>query len=300
MVSTHETFLAALQEFDEYLDEKQIERPVVLLSDGHSSRLEYDVLAYLQTRKINLFISPPDTTGVTQLLDQLNKNIHQEYEREKASMFTEFNSLNREAFMVILANIWQRWATKDRLINAARRVGITNDTLSVEFMQQDKFKRAEECMEQEASSSISEPMATTSLDSIKSPNKRRGSASYWHDKFQQAIGIIGNLHEKSIQLTEIPGFMAIQKVKPKLSKENVRVTQIHGSMKAKNVINVVKEIKEKKKTAQQKQENIQKKEKAKHTFLLCKLKCICKNDKCNAIGYKQCPVCLPSDEICMQ
>ena len=38
-VSTHETFLEAIQEFDEYLEEKQIECPVVLLSDGHSSRL---------------------------------------------------------------------------------------------------------------------------------------------------------------------------------------------------------------------------------------------------------------------
>ena len=295
-VSTHETFLAAMQEFDEYLEEKQIERPVVLLSDGHSSRLEYDVLAYLQSRKINLFISPPDTTGVTQLLDQLNKNIHQEYEKEKASMFTEFNSLNREAFMLILANIWDRWATKERLINAARRVGITNDTLSVEFMQQDKFKRAEECMEPEVSTpstSASEPMDTPGSDSIKSPNKRRGSASYWRDKFQQAIGIIDELHEKSITLTEIPGFMTVQKVKPKLSKENVRVTQIHGSMKAKNVINVVKEIKEKKEqTAKQKQETIEKKEETKQRFLLCKLKCVCKNQKCDAVGYKQCPVCL--------
>ena len=293
-VSTHETFLAAMQEFDEYLEEKQIERPVVLLSDGHSSRLEYDVLAYLQSRKINLFISPPDTTGVTQLLDQLNKNIHQEYEREKASMFTEFNSLNREAFMLILSRIWDRWATKERIINASRRVGITNDSLSVEFMQQEKFKRAEECMERETLSPSPASMATPSPASIKSPNnKRRGSALYWKDKFQQAIGIIDELHEKSIQLNEIPGFMTIQKIKPKLSKENVRVTQIHGSMKAKNVINVVKEIKEKKEqTAKQKQGNIEKKEETKQTFLRCKLKCVCQNEKCDAIGYKQCPVCL--------
>ena len=181
-VSTHETFLAAMKEFDEYLEEKQIERPVVLLSDGHSSRMNYDVLSYLESRGIRLFISPPDTTGVTQLLDQLNKNIHQEYEKEKALMFTEFNSLNREAFMLILSRIWGRWATKDRLINAARRVGITNDSLNVQFMQQDKFKRADECMEVETPAPESESSASPGPSSILSPDKRRGSAAYWRDK----------------------------------------------------------------------------------------------------------------------
>ena len=110
-VSTHETFLAAAKEFDDYLTEKQIKRPVVLLSDGHSSRLEYEVLVFLRSKQILLFVSPPDTTGVTQLLDQINKILHQEYETEKGSMFTEFNTLNREAFMLILATIWSRWAT---------------------------------------------------------------------------------------------------------------------------------------------------------------------------------------------
>ena len=76
--------------------------------------------------------------------------------------------------------------TKDRLINAARWVGITNDTLSVEFMQQDMFKRAEECMKPEALSPISEPTGTSGPSLIKFPIKRRGSASYWRDKFQQA------------------------------------------------------------------------------------------------------------------
>ena len=62
---------------------------------------------------------------------------------EKVNMF---NSIKREAHMLILSKIWQRWATKERLINAIRRVGITNKSLSVEFMQQDKFKRVKECM----------------------------------------------------------------------------------------------------------------------------------------------------------
>ena len=93
-VSTHHTFLAAVRELDDYLELKGVQRPVVLLSDGHGSRLKHENLEFLLSKQILLFLTPPDTTGVTQLLNQLNKNIHQEYEKKKAS--------NREAFMVIL------------------------------------------------------------------------------------------------------------------------------------------------------------------------------------------------------
>lgn len=117
------------------------------------------------------FISPSYTTGVTDLLDQLNKNIHQEYEEEKSAMLTEFNSLNRESFMLILTNIWPKWVTKDKLINAAKQLGIRNETVSVEFMQHEKFKKAEEYMGQEAAPSLSIPMATSNPVFMFSPNK---------------------------------------------------------------------------------------------------------------------------------
>ena len=47
-------------------------------------------------------------------------------------------------------------------------------------------------------------------------------------------------------LKEIPGSMPVQKFKPKLSKKNKRITQVHGSMKAKNVLAVLKDIESKK------------------------------------------------------
>ena len=48
-------------------------------------------------------------------------------------------TINREGFMIILAQLWDKWATKDIIIKAAKRVGVTSAELSVEFMQQDKF-----------------------------------------------------------------------------------------------------------------------------------------------------------------
>ena len=43
-------------------------RPVALHSDGHSSRFNYDVLQFLQSKNIRMFLAPPDIISVTQLI----------------------------------------------------------------------------------------------------------------------------------------------------------------------------------------------------------------------------------------
>ena len=66
--------LEAYKKFDRYLTDENIERPVVLLADGHSSRFDYKLLQFLREKQIFLYITPPDTTGVTRLLDQCPKS----------------------------------------------------------------------------------------------------------------------------------------------------------------------------------------------------------------------------------
>ena len=124
---------------------------------------------------IRLFLTPPDTTGVTQLLDQLNKNIHYKYRVTKENMFKSTEAINKEAFMIILANIWGKWESKESIVKAARVVGVTSTGLNVEGMQQDKFERAANLLEL---SSIEESPSDSSL-LIPSPDKRRNSAEYW-------------------------------------------------------------------------------------------------------------------------
>ena len=51
-----------------------MEYPVVLLTNGHSSRFDFKVLQFLRKKQINLFVSPPDTIGVVQLLDKYQTN----------------------------------------------------------------------------------------------------------------------------------------------------------------------------------------------------------------------------------
>ena len=47
----HIILLAAYKEFDSYLKEKGIEKPVVVLLDGHASHFDADVLSYLRNAK---------------------------------------------------------------------------------------------------------------------------------------------------------------------------------------------------------------------------------------------------------
>ena len=63
----------------------------IYFCDGHSSRFDYKILRFLKENKINMFVSPPDTTGVTQLLDQApNSKLHQGYNSTKDKLFFHF------------------------------------------------------------------------------------------------------------------------------------------------------------------------------------------------------------------
>ena len=44
--------------------------------------------------------------------------------------------------MTILGGIWDKWASEDFIICAAKRVGISKDDLNMNDMQQDKFQLA--------------------------------------------------------------------------------------------------------------------------------------------------------------
>ena len=133
------TLLDSLKLFDKYLGENNIQRPVIMMCDGHSSRFDLEVLRFCQEKQIRLFLTPPDTTSVTQLLDQINNALHSSYRKEKSSCFQPDETINKEGFMIILSSIWATWADKESIIKAAKRVGITAEGVSVDFMQKDRF-----------------------------------------------------------------------------------------------------------------------------------------------------------------
>ena len=53
-------------------------------------------------------------------------------------------------------------------------------------------------------------------------------------------------NEKNLQLDQIPGLLTINKITPKRIQTNVRVAQVCGSMQGKDMLQVVKSIREEK------------------------------------------------------
>ena len=197
--------------------------------------------------------------------------------------------------MIILSDIWDKWAPKQAIVTCAERVGVSSTMLDVNQMQQEKFESAQHCIEEQASSSI----LSTPDSVISSPqNKRKGSVSYWKEKFDQAQSLIREMSEKSLQLEEIPGLLTFKKVKPNLTKNSVRVTQVHGSMRAKDVAS---KVCRRNKNAKRSSHLKKKKEEMVEMFIKCKDACTCKKRKCMAINrFKAVPKVQKHNSFSMQ
>ena len=293
---THSSLLDVYKFFNEYLIKNQIKKPVVLISDGHSSRFDEKVLRFMRENQIFLFLLPPDTTSVTQLLDQINQALHAQYRKTKDNMFLPCSSINREGFMQVLSEVWNTWTSPSMIINAAKRVGMAKTGLDVNWMQSEKFKQAEGCMQSEElegnDTSSGENVLSTSL--INSPvTARHGSAAYYKEKYINAVKVIDKLRKERVTLEEVPNLLHVPKIKPRKSRDKIRVTQVHGSLEGKKVLELVEEIskkKEEKELAQKASKD--KKQKEIEAFYKCKDRCLC-NDAGACIAQKlmQCPVC---------
>ena len=117
------SFFSLVMSFDKYLNQNAITRPVLLLSDGHSSRFNFKALKFGFERDIKVFLGPPDTTSVTQMLDQINAVLHTSYGQELSNFYLD-SYINRETFMTILGLIWPTWVTKEGIQNAFKKCGV--------------------------------------------------------------------------------------------------------------------------------------------------------------------------------
>ena len=109
-------------------------------------------------------------------------------------------------------------------MQVSKRVGISASGLSIKYIQQNKFDNAE-LFELET-----KPM-NSNVVPMSSKHIRKNTAEYWKWKLEQSQRIIQESHEKSLKLSEIPGFFKIDKVKLKAAS-TYRVIQVHGSMEA--------------------------------------------------------------------
>ena len=208
-----------------------------------------------------------------------------------------------------MAEIWDKWATKDSIIKAAQRVGIASSGLDINKMQQDKFAQAAKCMENDEKqpplSTLTKhstrssttpvsvgPLTPKSLIKLAKTKHRYGSASYWQFMYEQFQQNVKDCYENSLKLDAIPGLLTINKVKPKdMSKKTTRITNIHWSMEAQDILSKVESIEKEKEQKQQGQlAKKEQKEKEKELFYRCKTKCVCEGT-CAAKNLKECPNC---------
>ena len=75
--------------------------------------------------------------------DQINNQLHDQYEKTKSELYSEMSNLNRESFITILGDVENKWATPGLLVKPGKHVGISINGLNLNWMQQDKFRRSE-------------------------------------------------------------------------------------------------------------------------------------------------------------
>ena len=92
----------------------------VVVADGHKSRFNVNLMTHCDENSLDQFILPPDTSGATQMHDQINQCLHSCYENKKSEMYSEYADLNTECFMNILAEIWDQWARPERICKAGK------------------------------------------------------------------------------------------------------------------------------------------------------------------------------------
>ena len=108
--------LAAYKELNCHLNDINTKCPVKVLADGHGSQFDEEVLFYIEKNQMWLFTFPLDTSGVTQMHDQIKNRLHDEYEKSKSELYTQMRNLNRLSFMRILGDVWNKWATPDLIV----------------------------------------------------------------------------------------------------------------------------------------------------------------------------------------
>ena len=92
------------------------------------------------------------------------------------------------------------------------------------------------------SDEVDEPGPSTSTANsslFASPQGVKHYTKTWYKSKLEGLGLlVTNLEKpaKSVPIEEIPGLLCMKKVKPKESTKNVRLTQVHGSMLAKDIL----------------------------------------------------------------
>ena len=131
------------------LDARNVEMPVVIATDGHSSRTGPLTEAQTDAYGLRQWLAMSDTSGWAQMWDQLFKGFHAEYNRIlKTWKIGEKRKnrqlvLNPDTVMQILAVMWGRagpaWATPGMIMSAWTIVGVSATGLDPDLIPKDRL-----------------------------------------------------------------------------------------------------------------------------------------------------------------
>ena len=164
-------------------------------------------------------------------------------------------------------------------------------------MQQDKFRPAEALLEPAVFSPPSYSASCVLLSSTV--GVRKNTSAYYPYKLNKSLELIEELQSTSVNPDEIPGLLPVRKIAPKKANAK-RVTQVCGSMRAKEMLSKVQEMKAQEKEKEEKRKkDAQKREDIKIAFMRYKDKCVCDGKrKCAAVGLKMYEVCSNVQSTC--
>ena len=135
-------------------------------------------------------------------------------------------TVDREGFMEVLGEIWSSWTTADTIQKAAKLVGVSENGLDVDWMNQEKMDKAEMLIVKEnepvtpSQKSLLNEIPETAAESGTPEGMRRNSNEYWKFKLQKSEERNQKLREKlnmesEIDLNAITGLLDQKKIRPK-------------------------------------------------------------------------------------
>ena len=124
---TSEKFVVLLQELVKHLEERQIERPVILFMDGASPHISHAMAEYCKAHGIQPWLFKPNTTHLTQPLDLTVMKSLKDKLKRKVTEWQQRNptSLTKYTVVPLLREAVEEVLTKPSIIiNGFRRAGL--------------------------------------------------------------------------------------------------------------------------------------------------------------------------------
>jgi hypothetical protein len=132
-MQTRQSFLARMKHLLVQVKARGINRPYLLIGDGHASRYSLEFFQWADAEGVHLYIEPPNTSHKLQMLDQGFKGLHDKYTEalRRWRRAHPHERITRQVFFEVMADAlrkhaaqthWEGCWNKVRLIRSAHNV----------------------------------------------------------------------------------------------------------------------------------------------------------------------------------